>query len=280
MREHAPKQWTRKTNWRQGFVLPPEAAAHFGLTNAKDPGATCVVVVTHDCDLAIDNLDIDPEVEIIVGRTIEALGGNFTWGKSPRTLHYTAQLGETTAHIELVTTSKRTLPKRELAQFEPNPEFSLDGETLAVMRSWLSSRYNRAAFPDAFVNRMRDTKAEEKLVKALADHGKNVSFVYFDLDGGQCIERTESDPYQLRIVLVFPPGDDPDAAEDAASAAAEAVQRAVSSRLEKGDSILLKACFSISEDDITVSQARVLTQWRLEYMTFRSEEEQLGPPAI
>ena len=38
--------------------------------------------------------------------------------------------------------------------------------------------------------------------------------------------------------------------------------------------IALKDCMSISEDDLSVSQARLLTQWRLEYMTIRAEEEQ------
>jgi hypothetical protein len=35
---------------------------------------------------------------------------------------------------------------------------------------------------------------------------------------------------------------------------------------------------SISEDDLRVSRARLLTQWRLEYMTLKTDEEQPGAP--
>jgi hypothetical protein len=277
MPEHAAQLWTRGTNWRQGQVLPQDAALHFGLANAADPEATCVVVVTHDCDLANDNLEAEPFVEVIVGRTVENAGGNFTWAKAPRTLHYPVVRQGVAAYVELVATAKVQLCKSDLAQFQPDPGFHLDGPTLAVVRNWLSVRYNRAAFPDAFVTRMKDTKADAKLAKALELHGKNISFTYFDLDKGQCVERAEGDPYRLSIVLVFNPGDDPDLAADAADAAAEAVERAVAGRLpEEGESIRLDACFAVSEDDIRVSQARVLNLWRLEYMTHRAGDDQLG----
>lgn len=279
MPEQAP-QWTRDTNWRQGHVLPPEAAARFALTNAADPGSTCVVVITHDCDLANENLDAEPHVEVIVGRTVAAASGNYSWGKAPRTLHYPVERDGAPATVELVATEKALLRKSDLAPFEPDPRFNLDGPTLAVLRSWLSARYDRAAFADAFVTRMRETKADIKLAKALEAHGKNVSFTYFDVDEGKCVERAEGDPYKLGVVLVFNPGDDPDAAADAADAAAEVVETGLRARLpDGGTSIRLEACFAISEEDIPVSQARVLNHWRLEYMTHRAADEQLGPPA-
>jgi hypothetical protein len=107
-----------------------------------------------------------------------------------------------------------------------------------------------------------------------------VSFTYFDVDKGQCVERLEGDPYSLKVVLVFNPGDDPDAAADAAEQAAEAVEKALRGRLpEGGTAIRLDACFAISEDEISVSQSRLLNHWRLEYMTHRAESDQLGPPA-
>ncbi|WP_245606822.1 hypothetical protein [Simplicispira psychrophila] len=180
-----------------------------------------------------------------------------------------------------MTTSKRALLKSELASFEPDPVFSLDGPTLAVVRSWLGSRYNRAAFPDAFVNRMKQTKADTRLSKMLEPSGKDISFVYFDLDEGLCIERAEGDPYKLNIVLVFNPGANAEAAADAADEVAGKIDVAIRARLATDASIALGACFAISEDDISVSKARVLTQWRLEHMTLRAADpEQLGPPAV
>ena len=40
----------------------------------------------------------------------------------------------------------------------------------------------------------------------------------------------------------------------------------------------LKDCMSISEDYLPVSKARLLTQWRLEFMTLKADEEQIGAP--
>jgi hypothetical protein len=46
----------------------------------------------------------------------------------------------------------------------------------------------------------------------------------------------------------------------------------------KWNGIALKGCMSISEDDLTVSKARLLTQWRLEYVTLKADDDQVGAP--
>lgn len=248
MSEPEPRQWTRETGWRQGHVLPSAAVRHFGLSNAVDPAGTCVVVVSHDCDLANADLAVEPEVEVIAGRIVASADGNFTWGKAPRTLHYTAQRGGSPVVVELVTPGKRSVAKADLARFDPDRTFVLDANSLAVLRSWLGSRYNRTAFPDAFVNRMRATKAEAS--------------------------------WPGCIVLVFSPGDDADAAADKADDVAAAVEKAVRDRLKERKDLVLKSCFAISEEDITISRARLLSQWRLEYMTLRTDDEDPGPPDL
>lgn len=277
MTQAAAKQWTRETRWRQGSVLTGAAAERFGLSHAAEGANTCVVVISHDCDLASDNLSAEPHVEVIVGRIVDKVDGNYAWGKAPRTLHHPVTRDGEIKHIELVSSSKHTLRKSELAEFEPNEQFELDGKALVVLRSWLGSRYNRAAFPDTFVNRMSDTKAQSKLTKVLEKHGELISFVYFDVDQGMNLEHAEGEPYELSIVLVYPPGDDAEASGDLAEAVASEVEEQVGARLKDGQSILLRSCFVISEDDLPVSKAKILTQWRLEYMTFKAVDEQPGP---
>lgn len=271
------KQWTRDTPWRQGHVLHARAAAALGLKNAVDEGATTVVVISHDCDLAVDNLDVESHVEVVVGRSVAAPNGNFTWGKAPRTLHLPMVCDGEGVTIELVSTNKFSIPKKELASYEPDPAFGLDGKQLEVLRSWLSTRYRRSAFSDAFVDRMAATKLDKKLAKALEPHGGLISFVNFDIDAGAVVERPAGDPYTLSIVLVYVPGDDPDASAEAAEKVVEAVEGICEERLKAGTDIVLKRCMCISEDDMPISQARVLMQWRLEYMTHKAEDHP-GPP--
>lgn len=216
----------------------------------------------------------EPDVEVVVGRVVSKLDGNFTWGKAPRTLHYEATRDAAAVFIELVSISKRLVSKDSLASFSPDPAFGLDGKALAVLRSWLGSRYNRGAFPDSFVNRMKELKADTKLAKALASHGTLISCVYFDVDEGSNVEHTKGNPHQLSVLLVFSPGDDAVASADKADALAMKLEADLHSRLQQHPKeIVLKSCFAISEDDLPVSRARVLAQWRLEYMTLKADGE-------
>jgi hypothetical protein len=79
--------WTRHTPWRQGSVLPADASQALGLAHPETPDATCVVVISHDCDLANDDLQIEPEVEVIIGCHPQKADGNYFWAKAPRTIH-------------------------------------------------------------------------------------------------------------------------------------------------------------------------------------------------
>lgn len=284
MADEAQVEWTRVTPWRQGFVINAASAAELGFVHPTSPARTCVVVVSHDCDLAIDDLNIEPEVEVIVGSLVDAVNGNYAWGKAPRTLHLPMNRAGAEVVVALVATSKDVVSKSVLAKHAPNADFVLDPKGLSVLRNWLGARYNRTAFPDEFANRMKSTKLDVKLVKLLEPHGQLISFVYFDIDGGELVERKEGDPYELSIVVVFNPGEDPDDAANRADDVAEAVAKGCVERLATKDgapnkNIRLKACFPMSEDDLAVSKARVLMQWRLEYLSLRADDGQPGPPA-
>lgn len=263
--------------WRQGSVLCAAAANALGLKNSIDAMATVVVVVSHDCDLAIENLSTEPYAEVIVGRRVAAPDGNFSWGKAPRTLHLCMVCDGAQVTVELIATNKLLVPKQELAQYEPDSELSLDGRGLAVLRGWLSARYNRTAFPDAFVARMKDTKLDSKLAKLLEPFGELISFIYFDIDKGQVLERPDNIPYELSIVLVYPPGDDPDEVLDEVDKVVDAVEKLCELRLKTKSDIVLVKCIAISEDDISISEARVLMHWRLEHMTLKADEDHPGP---
>jgi hypothetical protein len=277
----AEATWTRETPWRQGHLLTPEAALAFRFSHPESPDSTCVVVISHDCDLANDALPIEPDVEVIVGRRVQKGDGNYYWAKAPRTLHIDTVHNGSGAVIELVATAKRLIPKKELASFIPDKSYALPGKSLLALRSWLSVRYNRTAFPDAFVNRLSQFKVDRRLAKIIEPVGNLLSAVYFDVDGGQEVDRTDGSPYDLKIVLAYPPGDDPEQVADDI----EKIEIAVTTLFEekhfdqgtgKWNGIALKQCMSISEDDLTVRKARLLTQWRLEYMTIKTNEDQVG----
>ena len=78
-------------------------------------------------------------------------------------------------------------------------------------------------------------------------------------------------------MLAYVPGQDPaDALEISEDAArdVEALFTAACFREKTAtwESIQLKRCVAISEDELTVSQAKALKQWRLDYLSLRADE--------
>lgn len=273
--------WTRNTLWRQGHVLTEEAIQALGLSHPETPDLTCVVVISHDCDLANDALQMEPDVEVIVGRHLPKGDGNYFWAKAPRTLHVDVLQNDIAAVVELVATAKRLISKEALASFSPDAAYSFPGKSLSALRSWLGVRYNRAAFPDPFVDRLSQSKVDKRLAKIIEPVGNLLSAVYFDVDGGKEIDHSDGSPYELKIVLAYPPGDDPEqAADEVEKLETEIVDLFSKKHFDQTtgewNGIALKVCMSISEDDLRVSKARLLTQWRLEYMTLKADEELPG----
>ena len=104
------------------------------------------MVISHDCDLVIDNLQVEGAVEVIVGHAvpIEKANGSLFWGKSTRALQLEFQRGGQPECIELSATEKKSVPKKELARYAPDASYELPAKQRAVLQSWLAARYRRS----------------------------------------------------------------------------------------------------------------------------------------
>jgi hypothetical protein len=249
-----------------------------GLQHAEFPEDTCVIVIGHDCDLANDDPNDEPNVEVIVGRVVSPEIGSYMWSKSPRTLHVPFERDGTEVFAELVATNKQLVPKSDLAAELPDQDWQLSPLNLSVLRAWLGVRYNRGAFPDNFVTRMkRKPGVEERMVKILKPH-KEITAVYMNLDDGENIERPSNEVYALSIFLAYTPDPEPDAANDAAEAAATAIEKLFYEKCHDKKSgewqhLKLVTCVPLSEDDLTVRQQRLLREWKLEHVSLKAEAE-------
>jgi hypothetical protein len=58
-----------------------------------------------------------------------------------------------------------------------------------------------------FVDRMGSTGLDKKLARKLESY-PTISAVYFDVDDGQEVDRSDGSPYNLSIVLTFVSGQD------------------------------------------------------------------------
>jgi hypothetical protein len=270
--------WPRETPWRQGAVIQSADASRLELLHSASPHDTCVIVVSHDCDIANSDLAIEPNMEVIVGRIVGAASGDFTHGKSPRTLHWVVSRDGAPATIELVATAKRQIEKVGLVRCEPDPRFTIDPSQLYILRSWLSLRYKRAAFPDEFERRLKLRKVDKNLHKLLKRVGHPISDIYFTLDGGNDIDHRDGSAYQLGIVLTFPSGDEPEKAMNQADSVSVDVEKLFTDNYFDSDGqswqdIQLIGCMAISEDDITVAKAKLMSRRSLEYLSLQDAQD-------
>ena len=267
-------EWTRETPWRQGHLLTEDAIEKLHLGKSSN---TLVVVATHDCDLAQDAI-AEPYVEVIIGSSInfEAMDGNYTHGKSARKLHI--EYGENSPlFVELEVTGKASVAKQKLAEFTPRTDHKLSSQALAAFQMWLAQRYRRSAFPDEFERRLKVSKLAEKIARPLKPLGGNIIGVFFDVDDGDEVTRKEpEDTYVLDILILHAAEPDFVQAEKEAAAAARTIETSFKEKLfnpaQKWLQIELRSCEIVSESVLTYMQFRQLKRWRLDYISFASDQ--------
>lgn len=242
-------------------------------------GNAVVIIATHDCDLA-QSPEAEPQIEVIIGCRIDALDGNFTHAKSPRTLHIKFD-GDARLQAEFVATAKRAISKTALLKFAPRADAKLSSSGQATFQRWLTARYRRSAFPDEFERRLvRETKLAERIAKAVKPHGELIVAVLFDVDEGQDnVKDGPDDVYILDINILYSVEGDVDKAEAAAELARKTIHEAFEAKLLDQQSaawrnIELRYCEVISEEALTYRQFSLMKPWRLEYMSFGADPQQ------
>ncbi|MBK7117135.1 MAG: hypothetical protein IPH71_14130 [Proteobacteria bacterium] len=173
-----------------------------------------------------------------------------------------------------------------MADAVPDTRYTLDEKNLLTLRFWLAARYNRAAFPDEFNNRLGTTKVGDEIVKILKPLGSLVTGIYIRLDTQEELPADNPAlPYRASLFLAFEPGDEPLDNAEKADAAANAIAEAFGNRCfdkttEQWSWIELRDCVGISEDDLTVSEAKRLQQLSLEYLSLRSDPQGATPLGV
>ena len=273
----------RLFTWRQGDVLTDEAAKTLGLQHSEDADNTFVVVVSHDCDLTAVAAK-EPITELIVGRRIDKLGRD-SYAKTARRLHIEYQTRTGPVVLELMAAGKQSISKPDLFATEPREDMWLDGQGIGILQRWLAARYHRAAFPEAFENRLRAAKIPGKhaLLKRiediLDDGGNHIRALLFDLDEGKDIEReTSDDLYQLGINVLYDSLRDEPTAAAAATKAAEELEALFEAAFRSSEAgwqnVCLQYCDPISDSAMTVVQRETLKHWRLEHLSLHDDPPQ------
>ena len=270
----------RQLLWLQGNVLTDDALKSLGLQKAEQTDEVFAVVISHDCDLTAA-LDKEPIAELMLGRSIEKMGGD-SFGKTARRLHLEYQSDTGPVYIELVANSKRSINKTDLFAHRPRADIQLSVRDLRILQRWLAARYARAAFPEAFEARLRAAiipgkyNLLKKIEKILDVGGDHIRALLFDMDQGEDVERkTPDDLYHLGIVVLYDSLRDEPGAFAKATVAAQALEgifeAAFKAPTGEWQNIELEYCDPISDTAMTVAMSESLKQWRLEYLSMQDE---------
>lgn len=266
------------TDWRQGDLLPRNAAIALGLITKEDQHLW-VVVITHDCDLRHKDENV---VEFIVAKEIpnSELDPQFASAKNPRRLHLPYTLAGKPLVLELQQSNKRNVPKADFAQDAAiGSAAQLDSDAKPILKQWLAARYGRPAFPNAFEERIRKKvgkkTVEQHIVKILKPHAKYLIGLFIDLGENRTTELSHDEPYVLSIWIVYDANEGGSQAIQAAKKVAEQLHHLFNQAYddpETATEIALEKCEVEADTMMTLAAIRRMDQWRLEYISLSEDK--------
>ena len=195
----------RVAGWRQGSLIRPadrHRMLEASIDHAPEPGNTPfrLIVITQDCDL-IGESDIEPFVELFLGRGIEAMDPLCRNGRNPRLLHVPLiEPQHRHSWLEISIHDRFRIRKEALVELAADDTVRIAIEEIGLLKRWIAKRYIRPAFPDEF-NRRLDTvrRRLEKLFKST--EGRVVTGLFLDVAD----EELDADtPYDIGVRITAP----------------------------------------------------------------------------
>jgi len=169
----------RNHGWRQGSVLPASVVEAARVrADGQWPSSILVgpddwlIIISHSCDVRNrnSNPDNEPFVEVLVARKYpeKKADSRETYGKSSRRIHFEGEQSGTTVRLVALAYERFRISRFLLVDAPPDGERivghpvpgapgKLDG-TIQTVLAWVTKRYQRQAFPDAFDMAARPAK--------------------------------------------------------------------------------------------------------------------------
>lgn len=198
-----------EAEWRQGRVVQIADHGIFGERAPEILDGDRLIVISQSCDVIKQPDDAEPAIELIVGRSIDALQGNYTYNKNSRILHTALQTTSGDFPLSLLQNDKFVVDRVLLDGLTPDADVYLEREQINTMARWLASRYDRPAFPNEFNRRIDAVKRSDKKMRNAA---KKISAVVSGLFVNilPFRELDERENYSVNILALVPAGQDVD----------------------------------------------------------------------
>jgi hypothetical protein len=224
-----------------------------------------MVVVTHDCDICHEDIAKEPSAELIVLRRIQARpSGERTFMRNPRLLELEARVGEDTAYFRVKAYERWFVPRERLVGVDPAGYLSTHPPDLLV--AWLTNRYIRRGFPDAFNERLRPNRKE--IEQRLRTGGEHLNAIYLVVEDEELPAEV---PYRLIVrgtMLDIDYG-----VVERRTSAQQAFDGLVAA-LSGCDGVEVVDDALLSEVDISLHEVRLMKRWSVyDSLSLRVEDE-------
>jgi hypothetical protein len=251
----------RANHWRQGCVLLPEQLPEEVLASFSLPvgDGRLLYVLTHDCDLVQADFTKEPYVELLLITPVSVADGNLTHGKNSRLLDFNVGVSAYRASCH----DRFRIDRQLLAKQAPSAVHPIDTALCDLITDWISKRYIRPAFPDAFNIRLnREARAIRKYLKK---YGQMFERIYI-ICNPQLEELSDDEDYQLTVWLVL---EDPEAGPGDVRTAQELVVQ-LEQILDGCRGIKVLDCRVVRESEITLAHLRILSLWDFDDLSYRA----------
>jgi len=185
----------RHFGWRQGDIISPNYNSVLIVASIdKKPVRSensILCIISQDCDIVLSE-DKEPFIELIKGEILEKESNQYSNLKSPRILDI--QIGSRTVRFSIH--DRFRVLKGTFNGLERYKDFQIDSTGKDILRRWISRRYVRAAFPDAFNLRLQKNNAFRRLLKS--DLVRDVYGIWIDIEDN---ELPDGNPYQIRVIV-------------------------------------------------------------------------------
>jgi hypothetical protein len=251
--------------WQQGSVLPEtlvqqlvaKGAAHIDV-------ASVVVVLTHDCDLVHPSYEVEPHVELVVGALLESADNGLRHGRNPRRLHLDLEQGAVVAAVEFSVHKRLVVSRSLLEDSTPHESRRLGRGERRLLCEWVAKRYVRAAFPDAFNERVQ--AVHRKIEKELKRSGEHVTGLFLMIDPDEESGAGESYRVVLRVVARS------DALVDKKTEITLVrVAKAIADALASCSGIIVEDHQLVSEGQFTLQDLHFFKRWDWDYRSHSGE---------
>lgn len=260
--------------WQQGILLTPDT--HPELTQRahyKIGENDLLLIVSQTCDLVQGDFEKEPYFEVLCLHPLERPpDGNFLNGKNNRRIEFSSALPGNPHEHWYALPFERHLVNRNLLLNIEAPDRRLEAQHCKMILRWLSLRYTRTAFPEAFVARINEGRNRRDLARIMRELNPDVSNIFVQIEPFEELDAQAN--YRMHVILVMDAVhfDDPQR-----HARCERHREALEALLAQCRGIEIGEVDLESTASVTIEELKAYREWDYSYLSMGAPEEAAQP---